>query len=532
MAIINPRQYLDLEMLLHAKLMEAWRPYSMELFDKVYKALEVNDISQALDHASQVNIAFVAAKNRDFIKAALMSFAQYGASSVAGATNTFFSVGNHSKMLDTLTDFYCKTIGNDVNASVYKYLLQLIAEKQETGVIKKSESRRYIEEMVDFTDAGSRSIQLTSSLNSSRLAVYGYTAEAEILGVGRYRITAVIDGRTSDICRLMDGKEFEVSAARHSIIQVLNAESIDEVKILQPWESQNKANIDLLATLSEEELVARNLHIPPYHPYCRTLLESISTTFTMVKPVKIINEAPVKTSTEDDFKKLGLKIKEHELKIWNEQVTKDPLDVLTALTNYTGLELLEGANGITARSISTTKNGLVKFKYKSPLNVGRYGATIMYDPLMNYVTINKLYLEELGDLSATIATKQALADVLTSTGILGSTKTYVTAKGFEALSFASMGMRQSISDWYTVSYNAYNSLLTGNLTYLAEELNPVQMKTVKNLLLSKNVDALGMLTKLPYYVNGEQIAEILFKDLKMDLYVDYTNFNKVLGALK
>ena len=94
-------------------------------------------------------------------------------------------------------------------------------------------------------------------------------------GIARYRIAAVIDAVTSDICQEMNGKEFELSYAKQHMQNILDAEDVEGVKEAAPWvDSLDEVpGYDSSAPSAEEVLAANGMAMPPYHGHCRTEVE-------------------------------------------------------------------------------------------------------------------------------------------------------------------------------------------------------------------------------------------------------------------
>lgn len=157
-------------------------------------------------------------------------------------------------------------------------------------------AKRITRELTPFSKTGDKMLMLVSGLHSSRVSAYGYTAEAEVLGVTRYTITEQLDIRICPVCRVMHGKSFEVKEARRLLDKVLYETNPDILKTLQPWPSQRKSAVDAMSRMTEDQLVARAWHIPPYHPNCRGLL---------VAEHEVIPAIPT-TYTEEDFTKAGI----------------------------------------------------------------------------------------------------------------------------------------------------------------------------------------------------------------------------------
>ena len=191
-------------------------------------------------------------------------------------------------------------------------------------------SGRYVTPFVSFDKQGDEQLRMIASLNSSRLATWGFTAEAEVLGMARYRLTAVLDGRTSKFCRLMDGKVFEVSDARRKVIEALNVQNPEDLKVVQPWPKQTKAHMAMYAEMTTTDFVERGLHIPPYHPHCRTLLRHVPS--SIGKPMEITPTVPegaqvFQQVTQADLKELGIDATPEQVAEWNEHIGMTPCGV-------------------------------------------------------------------------------------------------------------------------------------------------------------------------------------------------------------
>jgi len=132
----------------------------------------------------------------------------------------------------------------------------------------KADDGRILTDFITFGEAGDRMLMLTSGLMSSRVATYGFVAEAEHNKQGRYALSAVLDGRTSKFCRMIDGREFDLSTASSKIGTVLSVQDPEDLKTVQPWPDQDDESIAEYEQMSEDELVERGLNIPPFHPWC------------------------------------------------------------------------------------------------------------------------------------------------------------------------------------------------------------------------------------------------------------------------
>jgi predicted outer membrane lipoprotein len=109
--------------------------------------------------------------------------------------------------------------------------------------------------------------RLVANAGASRAYHYGYLKAAELRGVTQYRFTAVLDEKTSEICRHMDGKVFSVSTASRLMEKVAEAPDIEQVKTLMPWLSFKEVR-----DLSDDELERLGVITPPLHGNCRSTL--------------------------------------------------------------------------------------------------------------------------------------------------------------------------------------------------------------------------------------------------------------------
>jgi hypothetical protein len=189
-----------------------------------------------------------------------------------------------------------------------------------------------------FVDsAGKTFFNIASSLHTSRLSAWGYTAEARYLGIRRYQVDEQLDNRTCEVCQIMNGKTFDVADARDFLDVVTRTEDPDELRTLQPWPSQSKQAIEDLRAMSDDELVAAGWHVPPYHPRCRGLLSKAleqvpeeagqAATPTMEPP----QPAQRYVATVEDFAALGVTMTQEKVDEWNKLMETSPADLLAML---------------------------------------------------------------------------------------------------------------------------------------------------------------------------------------------------------
>ena len=123
---------------------------------------------------------------------------------------------------------------------------------------------------------------ITSSVQ--RIRNYAHINSLRQAKIKRGKIIAIIDERTSEICRALDGKYINVAVA---------AEAVDRLTALEPGDyalelykselgkafASDPVNYvkDRIADdgLINDDLVAEGRGMPPYHPRCRTRVEGV-----------------------------------------------------------------------------------------------------------------------------------------------------------------------------------------------------------------------------------------------------------------
>lgn len=112
-----------------------------------------------------------------------------------------------------------------------------------------------------------------SSLVVSRANTFGFIEQALINNVTRYRVNEILDAKICPVCRVMDGKTFDLQQAASRALEIMATDDPEALKSIAPWPSQKKADVERLAQMSEAELVAEGYVMPPFHPRCRGYLD-------------------------------------------------------------------------------------------------------------------------------------------------------------------------------------------------------------------------------------------------------------------
>ena len=387
-------------------------------------------------------------------------------------------------------------------------------------VAKADKSGRYVTPFVSFHQHGSKQLQLIASLNSSRLATWGFTAEAHVRGVTRYKLSATLDGGTSKFCRMINGREFDVVDAREKVIEALNVQNPDDLRVVQPWPKQTKAAIAAYAAMSSEELTEQGLHIPPFHPRCRTMCRMIGSKDKAPAPVKPgVQLQPVLVSV-DTFKEMGLtQVTPEQVDYWNAHVGVNPVQLLETITGKTAQEILAGAFGKNAigfdgGNIHLKMNGILKdVKYATGVTLDPYSGTL-------YLTQADLIEGTIGQEAAFM--RRLLGGLIEGGDAMGATS-FVVSVGEEAAAYVKMGFLPSQEEWDTIRERLLQSIADGDLASVFAEMTTEDRLLVDHLLQSNDVENLIALAQLTAQPQGKTIIEWLLADVKGNFTLDLTN---------
>lgn len=369
---------------------------------------------------------------------------------------------------------------------------------------------RYVTPFVSFDKQGYDQLRMIASLNSSRLATWGFTAEAEVIGAARYRLTAVLDGRTSKFCRLMDGKVFDVPDARKKVIEVLNVQNPEDLRTVQPWPRQSKADMAMYAAMSNAEFVERGLHIPPYHPHCRTLLRHVPSSEGKLKELTatVPQEAEVfQPVTAADLKELGVDATPEEVAHWNEFVGMSPTELISKLTGMPPQEVLTKGKGVGATPIQFFQTGNIGVKAHGEATNGlefKIGAIL--DPFTGIFYLSQAELAK-GTPKAEVAFLRNLFRELINTGKKTTATSLAVGVAGNAAYYAKLGFLPDDLEWDALRKFSLNEIETGALKPVIESLAPLDQILVKDLLQDGSASALTALVELPFTYQGRTIGE-------------------------
>lgn len=138
---------------------------------------------------------------------------------------------------------------------------------------------------------GRSSMQWNTSVQTNRLVSYGFLAEALRWNVQTYQLIATIDEKTTAFCRSIHGREYTITSAVDHLRRIFETNDPYQTKRNFPWpKSLDEPEIQ---ALSNEDMIRRGWHVPPFHTLCRTRMVLTSNqTFqevTSVTPTDLTN---------------------------------------------------------------------------------------------------------------------------------------------------------------------------------------------------------------------------------------------------
>ena len=107
-----------------------------------------------------------------------------------------------------------------------------------------------------------------------RIREYGSLANYKRLGFRRYKIVAVMDDRTSDICRALNGKIFDVENAFNQMEEILSADYKNYQAAKEFLKEKcpfiNKEQVHFNSKEQPDNIEGYYFPLPPFHWRCRT----------------------------------------------------------------------------------------------------------------------------------------------------------------------------------------------------------------------------------------------------------------------
>lgn len=520
--MIPAEAFIAIEGLLGKHLQNAFSKVAGDLLREVSALLDSGDYSGATEKAQGLTLEPMFEESKAFIEKQTNMAMLFGASRVSNTPGTsVVGLGFEKTMTAQIVETFR---GHFRNAETYlrDKAVQLIAQtRDEKEPVQKAEKRILLDFKSFMDGEGNAQMNLISSLHTSRVSAYGFTAEANVLGLEEYQINEQLDNRICPVCRTMHGKRFKVTDARKLLEVVLRTQDPDQLKSLQPWPKQTKEAVAEMASLTPEEMVARGWHIPPFHPGCRGLLVRVGKappspgTPTVERLPEVI---------KSDFDVLGVQATPVQVKSWAKNFPVKPEEVISAVTGTPVPDVLAKA---VVEGISPL--GITDFKVK------RGGVSVIADipiagpkarsKITNRLELYALFADKVIQIASpslnaglTPTTKKMINSAYLLTKDAEYLKLAMRVEGAGAYQWARMGFQISDEDWAKL-------IILLRIAYheIKKELSEEARHEVEKLLATSSGASIIALSQLGVDQSGIHVGKAMMAGISYDGYLDVTS---------
>ena len=171
--------------------------------------------------------------------------------------------------LDTLSNFNGWYIRDKFSKDTSDIINRELSDLLERGGTKREFAQTLETALEDHVTESKTYWELLADHTLTKIQNMGHVSGYETAGVMEVKIVAVIDDKTTPICRQMNGKVFKVADFRKQydkIIRAAEKHDLKAYKAAQPMIS-GKA---MKGEISDEDIKRLGIKLPPYHFKCRT----------------------------------------------------------------------------------------------------------------------------------------------------------------------------------------------------------------------------------------------------------------------
>ena len=496
---------------------------------------------------------------KDFIRTVFKLSFNYGAQLV----DTKQTAKTDESLLELAVSNFCSQLNYSTSLSIHEAYYDIINRLEKYREVEKISTKDlasnqkeedFIKEFVSFADPVQDKVKMVSAMQTNRLSTWGFVNEAKFYGMPEYQLAAFLDNRTSAYCEMIHGTRFKVRDAEETVTQVLAANP-DDIKTIQPFPPQNKEGLKMLSKMNSDQLTANNWHIPPFHPWCRTmcvLVNYVRPNTINSKPVgnsKIVQEllaeqeAVVRADTDillnesiptkEELEKVKLNLTESQVEAYNSIFQTKPATVLGAVSGVGSDFITLGNLESFSTKVTDVEDGLQIKTRKTFPSYQRNGKNVRpyHDTLVSIIN-GVLTIEEvkLGNIKSPAEffesylhniVKLAVANKLQKVAYKVSGD-YLYALG--RLGFTAAGL-EDLRKHVLKRLEALQSIAPQNLSALDYEMIT---KVLSSSALGK--EGLQFLINYPAKIGSEPLGKFLLKGYKGNATLDLSD-NRTLEAL-
>jgi len=300
--VVKVEAYLDLETSLEALVLPQWNKIQRRIVPQIEAAILDHDLQKVTEIVDTINTSLLYRGKLKSINTLLKTGLVFGGALINGNTLDLQVVLNPNalELVPIATNQFQIQL-DQAMITVRKRFLQLAVKLEARLTFEEQQEEEFskggsvnVQKInpinirnalnVGAGNIGGGMISVASSLQMSRMANYGFVAEASSRGVTHYIVNEQLDSRICPVCRRMHGKRFEVAPALAKLDTQIRITDPTDLKILAPFPLQSKAAVKDLTAMTSEQLRAKGWDTPPYHPRCRGLLKFVRAPRTVQRP--------------------------------------------------------------------------------------------------------------------------------------------------------------------------------------------------------------------------------------------------------
>lgn len=204
------------------------------------------------------------------------------------------------RAIKVITDQDLLWIGKHVDNDLMPQFKEAVADVMQTGLSRRKLADRLAQDLGGIVDADAKYWSDLADHTITKSREIGRISGFEEAGIEQARVRAILDGKTSKICRQLNGRIIPVSKLSAQRDSILEAKTTDELEERQMWISEFKGQTDDLPS---------GVGIPPFHYKCRTKL------FPIIQRQKHSGTLGDRVSDEDEKHIKRYSNEEHGLRV-------------------------------------------------------------------------------------------------------------------------------------------------------------------------------------------------------------------------
>lgn len=171
--------------------------------------------------------------------------------------------------LNTLDEFNGWYIRDKFSKDTSDIINRELGDLLERGGTKREFAQTLETALEDHVTDSKTYWELLADHTLTKIQNMGHVSGYETAGVQYVKIVAVIDNKTTPICRAMNGKVFKVADFRKQYDKIIRAAEKHDLKAYKAAQPMVNGKA-MKGEISEEDIKKLGIKLPPYHFRCRT----------------------------------------------------------------------------------------------------------------------------------------------------------------------------------------------------------------------------------------------------------------------